>query len=78
MGRRHRKTLTSRQNGKVIFIENDSWHCSHFRGLPNNASRSEVIQALKDDAKWQNNHNEEIQRRFDEIIQELENGEGDT
>lgn len=64
--------LTMEQFKEIVSIESDSWACLNFGDLPVNASKTRVISALKKDAAWQNDHNDEIQKRFEYLIQSIE------
>lgn len=53
-------------------IAADSFALLHVDDLTENASVDQIIEALKRDAKWQDEHNDEVQRSIDYLITQLE------
>ena len=51
----------------------DSYVLLHFVQLPRNASVARQVLALKADMRWQNNHQEEVNRRLASLIADIEN-----
>ncbi len=59
-----------RKEAKVI--GDDSWELLSFRELPQNASAARQVEALTKDRNWQTNHYEEICRRIDVLMEDIE------
>ena len=55
-------------------IGKDSCSLLHFMQLPKNANRVKQVEALKADQAWQQSHHEEILRRVDRLIRDVEQG----
>ena len=55
-------------------IGEDSWDLLNFNELKNSSVASVQVTALKVDQKWQEDHQNEISRRIDGLIQEIEEG----
>lgn len=58
------------ENAKAI--GDDSWELLNYTQLPSNASAARQIEALKADQDWQRNHHDEISRRIDVLIADIE------
>lgn len=63
-------TIELRQ--EIARIGNDSYRLLSAEQVPNHASDKKMIEALRRDAKWQEDHNNEIQARIEALIQSLE------
>lgn len=60
---------------EIESIGADSWALIHVTQLRSNASRESIVAALKADQAWQQNHMDEIFKRFDALIQRVEHDE---
>ncbi len=52
-------------------ISADSWQLLNFMQLRKNASKASQIEALRADQLWQENHNNEIIRSIDRLIEDI-------
>ena len=55
-------------------IGEDSFDLLSYNQLPKNASIVQQVEALKDDAKWQEDHNQEVQERIDRLVFNIQEG----
>lgn len=53
-------------------IGDDSWELLNYTQLSSNASAARQIEALKADQDWQRNHQDEVSRRIDVLIADIE------
>ena len=53
-------------------IGGDSWDLLNFQQLPDNATPNVQIAALREDQRWQADHHNEVSKRIDYLIQDIE------
>jgi hypothetical protein len=63
---------TQRHIKEIKAIGADAWELQHFTGLRGNASRTSQLEALIRDCCWLRDHIEEICRRIELVMREIE------
>jgi len=67
--------FTREQYEEIEKIGADSWMLLNTKQLSIHASKVRILEALKSDKEWLENHTQEIVGRIEELMQEVEHGE---